>query len=318
MGYIRDLFPLNYREEKTKFWLDFSYNPQFTYVRQFDQTELTQWGIPKVELYQYSLEMIDNIPPTQPTVDPITETQIVAWIENFNRYHHLETDVTATFSSQIHARCLVADGKIFFKIPITYTAQKFEDLMRHELETHFLRRLNHRQEPWQDEKFTDNEVRRTEEGLAILHTHLFREDQKMYKTYLNYAAVYYAQQHSFAEVFDYLRKMDLSAEKSWLIAVRVKRGLTDTSLPGGLTKDICYLEGAIQVWTWLMDSQNYPPDMYLGRIPLSAIPQLKPISELGQLRYPKFFDNLETYLDNIQQIGKTNRFSELIDYVTNP
>ena len=35
-------------------------------------------------------------------------------------------------------------------------------------------------------------------------------------------------------------------ERRWNLAVRVKRGLKDTSQPGGLFKDQCYLKGAVE------------------------------------------------------------------------
>ena len=52
---------------------------------------------------------------------------------------------------------------------------------------------------------------------------------------------------SFVELFHDLEKYVDSPMGRWKFALRVKRGLTDTSQTGGLYKDQVYLEGAIKV-----------------------------------------------------------------------
>ena len=52
---------------------------------------------------------------------------------------------------------------------------------------------------------------------------------------------------SFVDLFKNLEKYVDSPIARWKYAVRVKRGLTDTSQAGGLYKDSVYLEGAIEV-----------------------------------------------------------------------
>ncbi len=69
----------------------------------------------------------------------------------------------------------------------------------------------------------------------------------MFKPALNYYACVRASELSFADLFTDLEKYVDNAKKRWKYVLRVKRGLADTSLPGGLYKDQVYLEGAIKV-----------------------------------------------------------------------
>ena len=52
---------------------------------------------------------------------------------------------------------------------------------------------------------------------------------------------------SFVELFNDLEKYVDNPKKRWRYVLRVKRGLGDTSLPGGLYKDQVYLEGAVKL-----------------------------------------------------------------------
>ncbi len=69
----------------------------------------------------------------------------------------------------------------------------------------------------------------------------------LFKPALNYYACYKASELSFVELFNDLEKYVDNPKKRWKYVLRVKRGLSDTSQPGGLYKDQVYLEGAIKI-----------------------------------------------------------------------
>ena len=50
---------------------------------------------------------------------------------------------------------------------------------------------------------------------------------------------------SFVELFNDLEKYIDSRLSRWRFVLRLKRGMIETSEPGGLYKDQCYLEGAV-------------------------------------------------------------------------
>ncbi len=59
----------------------------------------------------------------------------------------------------------------------------------------------------------------------------------LFKPALNYYACYKASEMSFVELFNDLEKYVDNPKKRWKYVLRVKRGLGDTSQPGGLYKD---------------------------------------------------------------------------------
>jgi len=69
----------------------------------------------------------------------------------------------------------------------------------------------------------------------------------LFKPALNYYACYKASEMSFVELFrDMARYVD-NPRKRWKYVLRMKRGIGDTSMPGGLYKDQVYLEGAVKL-----------------------------------------------------------------------
>ncbi|HEX8016935.1 MAG TPA: tyrosine/phenylalanine carboxypeptidase domain-containing protein [Flavobacterium sp.] len=308
---ISDTVPINLFSEKEKFFTDPTYNPQFQYKRPLNARELSVWGQPIKALYDHSVKMLSDYRFSIKEKVPILQEDVTEYIQEFNQKYRLNPSIEVFFSTQFLSRCRIAHNKIYFQLPISYSSETFRDLCRHELETHFFRSVNDIKQPWHDRDFPDQLFRRTEEGLAGLHTYLERESKKMHKTYRTYMAVYLAQTQSFSFIFHELKKVGMSDQISWQAALRSKRGIEDTSLPGGLTKDICYLEGAIQVWQWLMDKSHNPKDLYLGRVDISELPKIGKSAHRDGLYYPSFFDNMERYYQNIEDIGKVNEFELL-------
>lgn len=56
-----------------------------------------------------------------------------------------------------------------------------------------------------------------------------------------------AKERSFVEIFNALEKYIQDPDRRWKYVLRVKRGLNDTSQPGGFYKDQCYLRGAYTI-----------------------------------------------------------------------
>ena len=59
----------------------------------------------------------------------------------------------------------------------------------------------------------------------------------LYKAALNYYSAYMASKLSFVELFNDLEKYVDNPKRRWKCALRVKRGIIDTSEPGGMYKD---------------------------------------------------------------------------------
>lgn len=310
---IADSLPTNVLEQKKLFLADPTYNPQFTYNRTFTEHELTRWGTPRKDLYDYCVQRLAELPPLEKgvTKEIVTTEEILAGISEFNTSYKLERPIEVIFSENLITRCKVTASAIYFQTPVYYTREQYIDLLRHELETHVLRRLNHNKQPWGPADFPDEIIRRTEEGFASLHTYIFRDNKNIRKTCYTYIATYLAQEHSFVEIFKVMKGYGLHTNTAWNITTKAKRGILDTSQPGGATKNVCYLEGIIEVWHWLMNRDNDPRTLYWGRIGISQIPSLSGKVRTEGLQYPRFLENRELYYEQLTKIGAVNKLDTL-------
>lgn len=59
----------------------------------------------------------------------------------------------------------------------------------------------------------------------------------LFKTALNYYSAFMASKLSFVDLFNDLEKYVDNPKRRWKCTLRVKRGIIDTSEPGGLYKD---------------------------------------------------------------------------------
>lgn len=102
--------------------------------------------------------------------------------------------------------------------------------------THYFRSINNSQQPWSSgdgrKKLGLKPVNPTEEGLASIHSVLFRRDPRLWRAALLYYTVHQAAHMSFAQLFHDLARFLHHPDTRWDYCVRAKRGQTDTSQPG--------------------------------------------------------------------------------------
>lgn len=102
--------------------------------------------------------------------------------------------------------------------------------------THHLRSVNNRYQPWSNCKVRKDmglrSMNPTEEGLASLHSVLFRKDPCLWRAAVLYYTVYKASQMSLKELFKDLGQYVQDPNVRWDYCIRAKRGQTDTSRPG--------------------------------------------------------------------------------------
>ncbi len=313
MNILIKVKPTNLLAEKEKFLADHSYNPQFTYQAETTQAELTQWGEPNQAVYEYALAMVteNSLPPIPKVEERVTVEYIQEKIAAFNEFYACKEPLLVYFEKNLVSRCKVTSKAIYFQLPIVYSAAQLTDLLRHELETHVLRNMNHRLQEWSEYVSPETVIRSTEEGLANLHTHLLRADKRLYKSFFSYLAAYLAQQHSFATVYDTLIRLGRSPETSWNTTVKVKRGLTDTSKPGAFTRGICYLEGAITMWQWVLDERHDLRQLYWGRLAIEELPNFTSTVPQHELKVPTFINESDTYREHVTELGRVNQFETL-------
>ncbi len=312
---LKLLTPVNLLAEKAKFFASNEYEPQFQYSQPISEAEIGDYGPPQLKFFQHAVNMLQHSSPLRNQAVPrVTPEQVTALVRDTCQAAHIP-EVTVEFSPDYLSQARLDQGILYIRTPILFFEIGLKGKIHHEIESHYLRVLNNAALglPVHPENF---EFRSTEEGLANLHSYLEDPSIPMRKTFLGYAGVYLSQHLSFRAVYQELMTLGASPELAWSITTRNKRGSSDTSLPGGFTRDRTYFEGVVKVWQWLMTPGNDPHNLYLGRITLDEIEQTRKLynnlSPQPELHFPRFIADNAAYLDIIKQIGETNQLAELI------
>jgi hypothetical protein len=104
------------------------------------------------------------------------------------------------------------------------------------------------------------------EGLAVyneIHSGLITKSA--FETYYYRLKAVQMIDKSFREIFDYLSRY-VTPQKAFMITYRVKRGMSDTSLPGGYTKDASYALGYLTVDEYIRTGGCIEM-LYISRVP---------------------------------------------------
>ncbi|KAM6430745.1 microtubule-associated tyrosine carboxypeptidase 1 isoform 4-T7 [Liasis olivaceus] len=184
-----------------------------------------------------------------------------------------------------------------------------EGMLRHEIGTHYIRGVNNTYQPWHSmegrKQYSLKPANPTEEGLASLHSVLFRKQPFLWRAALLYYTVCQAGHMSFCELFHDLGRYVQDAGVRWEYCVRAKRGQADTSLPGCFSKDQVYLEGILQI---LRHRQTIDFRLLaaLGKVSYEDVDHLKKYGVLEKARIPHFMQDLERYMQQLNHIVTTN------------
>lgn len=128
----------------------------------------------------------------------------------------------------------------------------------------------------------------------------------LYRSALNYYAAFMASKMSFVELFNDIGKFIDSEASRWKFVLRLKRGLIDTSEPGGLYKDQCYLEGAVE---FLQNRHSIDiPGLFTGKISLEDLrkPKIAKVLNKDAIKLPPFFKDIDKYMGALDVIARTN------------
>lgn len=135
--------------------------------------------------------------------------------------------------------------KIYINARIKLSELQLKRMIIHEIETHLYRSLNGGR-LFQIAAIGLQNYEKTGEGLAAYNESLINSSDKSFlkRFYLRYRAIEFGQQNSFYDLFHYLKHdFQLSSDESWMLTLRTKRGIHDTSQKGAFLKDRIYLQG---------------------------------------------------------------------------
>ena len=175
-----------------------------------------------------------------------------------------------------------------------FSFREVNALRAHEIETHALRSQNGYQQSCKLLGYMGLPgYLPTEEGLATLMEELTGNisTRRLRSICIRAIAAYLAQTKSFYEVFDIIhKKYHFSIHSAYVITRRIKRGLADTSGPGGFMKDHVYFQGRLEVEKFIKDGGDIRL-LFACKIGIQHIPLIKRGILKKPTILPKLFSN---------------------------
>jgi len=317
---MKQLVPLNLREEQEKFFFDPLYNPQFEYLEDIEDDLFYRYGEVSHDYLTTAQNILNKVIHHWKDGDEYTndiqgkllsQTEVEEKVREYLEQNNLQNIIKYHFSSSYIARTSVFQDTLQIRTPVQYRALAIESVLDHEIGTHIFRRLNDIKQPWHKKytAFGFQPYLSTEEGMAVIHSQISLPDRLLFYPALNYYAVCRAETLSFSELFADLKKFISDRQRRFNICLKVKRGIADTSVPGAFTKNQVYLEGTIRVAQWLVKNDFAIEKLYVGKIDTIDLNKAWSQSELSlrDLQVPAFTHDRTLYKEAVLDTIKTNK-----------
>lgn len=173
------------------------------------------------------------------------------------------------------------NNKLFLKKNAQFTPKRIKNLIIHEIETHILTAENGKLQPYEsfNRGFAGYLV--TQEGFALYNVETHGEHSpgdRFYAAAL-VKATQLAEKLSFTDVFLKMLSYGLPQERAFRIALKIKRGFTNTASQGAFTKDYLYMKGLQQIQEFVQKGGKVK-DLYYGKYHLEDLSLIKKIPRL--------------------------------------
>ena len=175
---------------------------------------------------------------------------------------------------------------LFIKDGYIFTQNHLDRIITHEIETHIFTAENGKLQPYKIFNIGLAGYLETQEGLAI-----YAQEQKNFAisyihgwSAISVLATAAAYETSFAEVYKKLVLEGLNSAKAFRLALRVKRGLTDTGQKGAFTKELMYFSGAQKINKFGRGRGDIRK-LFIGKVAMKDIPFLSKIPNLAPPKY---------------------------------
>ncbi|MGH0117556.1 UNVERIFIED_CONTAM: hypothetical protein FKN15_005058 [Acipenser sinensis] len=318
--------PSNVEKEKAKFFKsEFTYNPQFEYANPASPPVLARHNSASdrflrqaVRIMELALQKYGNYEKFEQATGGslLTKSRIWYHVKKYMEKEGCMGEIVVHLTDDLLSRAsmTVVNGRPTLTINISSAREHWlEGMLRHEIGTHYFRGINNNLQPWCNGngriKYSLKPTNPTEEGLASIHSVLFRKDPFLWRAALLYYTVYQASRMSFTDLFHCLGKFVKDPSTRWDYCVRAKRGQTNTSLPGCFGKDQVYLDGILKILRY-REKINFSLLTALGKVSYEDVDRLKEIAMMENVRIPYFLQDQCRYMEQLNKIMEVNQITD--------
>jgi len=223
----------------------------------FTQFAIEIFGAPTAEDARQSRKVLRKLSDVAPPERNCSAKEFAKLIETRLRELGISMDIRLVSSMATKVWVDSVSHAIHLNKNSLFAHQEVRRLLVHEIDTHATRIHNGSCLPWGIFSMGTAGYREAEEGLAVHFErqsgHLYPFQEKIYAG--RCLAVYLSLSSGFVEVFEELL-IYFDEKTAYTIVERIKRGLTDTSRPGALTKEFHYFTGPAKVRSYLNEGGN--------------------------------------------------------------
>ncbi|KAG8437248.1 hypothetical protein GDO86_008087 [Hymenochirus boettgeri] len=320
------LRPVNVEEEKEKFFSsNYTYNPQFQYQEPMPTSVLEKYNEASSQFLAQAVRILNTVLRKYGDYENfesvtggsrLSKSQIWACCRKYMQKEGCSGEVVVQLTEDLLSQAVmtVENSRPTLTINLLGARQHWlEGILRHEIGTHYLRGVNDAQQPWHGSEgrksFSLKPANPTEEGLASLHSVLFRKNPYLWRAALLYYTVSRAAYSSFSEIFHDLQQFVQDPTIRWEYCVRAKRGQQDTGQPGCFSKDQVYLDGILHILRH-RNTIDFPLLTSLGKVSYEDAEELRKFAELHNVRIPHFMQDLDKYHHQLHHIMITNQLTD--------
>ncbi|XP_030645260.1 uncharacterized protein KIAA0895 isoform X1 [Chanos chanos] len=318
--------PSNVEKEKAKFFKsDFNYNPQFEYSNPVSPQILARHSIASdrflpqaVRIMELALQKYGSYETFEQATGGslLTKSRIWYQVKKYMEKEGCLGEIVVHLTDDLLSRAsmTVVNGRPTLTINIcTAREQWLEGMLRHEIGTHYFRGINNSQQPWNSgaarKRHGLKPLNPTEEGLASIHSVLFRKDPTLWRAALLYYTVYQASRTSFSQLFHDLGRFVQDPNTRWDYCVRAKRGQTDTAQTGCFSKDQVYLDGILKILRH-RDKIDFQLLTALGKVSYEDVERLRGMAMMENVRIPHFLQDRTRYAEQLNKIMEVNQLTD--------
>ncbi len=203
-----------------------------------------------------------------------TKEEVVSGLKEYlAQYEVYDWDISLSTQTDFYFRVKAQKKQILIGQNFNWDFTDFDTMLAHEIDGHVIRAINasHQTEPLLQKPLPF--YIKTEEGLATFLGDYCSTSATLARKHhaLKYLAGYLALTASFKNVFEFLADHGFTPELAFQRTFRLKRGFSDTSIPGLFAKEAMYYEGMVEVKKFLDNGGNVH-QLYAGKVGLEDLP----------------------------------------------
>lgn len=248
----------------------------------FTAKSIHLYGAPDQKIVEQALDEVKNMPDHFPEPEKLlTAKEAKILFEQAIQDFGLKGWVVKIKKEMVSDAIAGKENSIMLREDALFSEERLKGTLAHEIETHVFTAMNGSLQPYKIFQRGLADYLATEEGLAVYNQQKTESSiiEKKYWPASSVIGIYKALSGSFADVYAELIRYGFGIDRAWKVALKAKRGLTDTSQPGAFTKDFIYFKGYRMILDFIEKGGDLH-DLYYGKINLEDLDIVKKVKGL--------------------------------------